>query len=299
MAELKISIIIPVWNGRALLEKNLPLVLAAAENKKNQIAEVVMVDDKSADDSVAFLEQFAGQVRLICHKENRGFAAAVNTGVRTAKSPLVCLLNQDVIPSADFLENVQEHFQDKNVFGVSLHEEGYGYAAGKFKDGFIVHEPRKSDKTSETFWANGGSSVFKRAVWLDLKGLDEELFSPFYWEDLDICYRALKRGYRILWEPKGQVVHKHESVINPNYFRKRKLNLIKERNQLLLIWKNLTSPILFRKHIKGLVKRIISHPGYLIVFLIALRKFRIVWRLRKKEKRETRISDEAIFARFK
>ena len=38
MAELKISIIIPVWNGRALLEKNLPLVLAAAENKKNQIA---------------------------------------------------------------------------------------------------------------------------------------------------------------------------------------------------------------------------------------------------------------------
>jgi GT2 family glycosyltransferase len=293
----KISIIIPVWNGRELLDKNLPAVLAAANDEKNQIQEVILVDDKSTDSSVAYLEELASKIRLIRHKENRGFSAAVNTGVRAAKGQLVCLLNQDVSPSADFLAGVLPHFQSEQVFGVSLHEEGYGYAIGKFNNGFIVHEPRQAEKTMETFWANGGSSVFRRSVWVELRGLDEELFSPFYWEDIDLCYRALKRGYKLLWEPKARVIHEHGSAIKK--LNKKRVKRIQERNQLLFIWKNLTSPTLFRKHLRGLVSRLLSHPGYLVIFLMALRKIRVVWKLRKKEKRETKVSDEAVFARFK
>jgi len=299
MEKLKISIVIPVWNGRELLEKNFPKVLGAQKNMGNRIEEIVVVDDKSTDDSLTYLEQFSSEIKIIRHKENRGFSAAVNTGVRTAKGELVCLLNQDVSPEEDFLESVVGLFANDKVFGVSLHEEGYGFAVGKFENGFIVHEPRKSDKTSETFWVNGGSGVFRRKIWMDLKGMDEELLSPFYWEDIDLCYRALKRGYKLLWEPKAKIIHKHESTINVEHFKRRSLSLIQERNQLLFIWKNLTSPILFRKHLRGLMRRIVSHPGYFVVFIAAFKKIRIVLKLRRKEKRETRVSDEAIFARFK
>ncbi len=296
--EKHVSIIIPNWNGEDLLEKNLPKVLRAYENKKNSIAEIIIVDDGSSDDSVVFLKRnYAGRVKVVVHKINRGFSSAINTGVRTATSGLVCLLNSDVIPEKDFLERVLPHFEDERVFAVSLHEEGYGSAKGKFVDGFIGHEGLPAgEETVESFWANGGSGVFRRSIWMELKGMDEVLLSPFYWEDIDLSYRAHKRGYKVLWEPNAYVSHEHESSIkklSPAFVAR-----IRERNQLLFIWKNLTSRRLFRKHINGLFNRIIKHPGYVRILFMALSKFGMVRKLRAKEKREAKISDEAIFAMF-
>lgn len=297
---MNVSIIIPNWNGRQLLAKNLPIVIEAREKKRNKISEIIVVDDKSTDDSVVFLENnFRDSVKIVRHRENRGFSSAVNTGVRSSTSPLVCLLNTDVIPSSDFLASALVHFKMQDIFAVSLHEAGFGWARAKFEKGFIIHEPGDEAKSfKRTFWASGGSAVFRRDTWISLKGFDEELFSPFYWEDVDLSYRAMKRGYRILWEPEAHVIHKHESVININNFSRRKLDIIKERNQLLLIWKNITSRTLFRKHIEGLISRIIKSPGYVIVVAAALSKIKILLRLRKREIRESRVSDEAIFASF-
>ena len=77
--------------------------------------------------------------------------------------------------------------------------------------------------------------------------MDEKLLSPFYWEDIDLCYRAAKRGYINLWEPRGKVVHKHESTISK--FPKIYVARVKERNQLLMLWKNIHSKNLIKKHI--------------------------------------------------
>jgi len=299
--DFSVSIIIPNWNGRVLLEENLPLVLKAKNYKKNNIKEIIVVDDKSEDESLKFLQSnYKKKVKIICHRINRGFSAAVNTGVRMAKGKLVCLLNTDVKPSKNFLMVCLKHFKDPKVFAVSFHEKGYRAAVGKFEDGFIVHAPAaKAERAIPTFWANAGSAVFRRTTWLKLKGMDERLFSPFYWEDIDISYRAMKRGYSILWEPNAKVIHKHESVINPSNFNTRRLNLIKQRNQLLFIWKNLTSPILFKKHLRGLVKRLARRPGYIFVFFAAFIKLRTVLKERSREKKESTISDEAIFAQFK
>ncbi len=294
----RVSIVIPNWNGRELLEKNIPSVVAAYKNKKNHISEIIVLDDASTDDSVSFLKKnYKDQVKVVVHKENRGFASAVNTGVRSARGNLVCLLNNDVVPNENFLESVVSHFSEEKVFAVSLHEKGYGPAGGSFKNGFIEHFGRSESKeVTESFWASGGSAVFRRSIWMELKGFDEILLSPFYWEDLDLGYRAHKRGYRILWEPNGFVVHEHESTVGklPGEYVSR----IKERNQLLFIWKNLTSRRLFRKHIKGLLNRIIKHPGYIRIVFMALSKLEVVRKLRAREKREAKISDEAIFAMF-
>ena len=292
-----VSVIIPNFNGEELLRTNLPKVLVAVNNKKNNIVEAIVVDDASTDKSVAVLKKEFPQIRLIKHKVNRGFSASVNIGARSAKGNLLALINTDVIPSKNFLESVLLHFNDEKVFAVSLHEKGYGYAKGFFEKGFVVHEPGLSGKkTTDTFWVNGGSGVFRRSHWMKLQGMDEKFFHPFYWEDTDLSYRATKRGWKLLWEPKANVVHEHASTINkfPKKFRER----IQERNQLIFIWKNITSPILFRRHIVGLLARISRHPGYLRIVVMALMKIKMIVKARKKEKKESKVSDEAIFARF-
>ncbi len=295
--KLEASVVIPNYNGKELLEKNLPKVLACLENKANRIKEIIIVDDASTDGSVKLIKEKFPEIKLIKHRINRGFSATVNTGARMAKGRLIVLLNNDVVPKEDFLISVFPHFRNKNVFAVSLHEKDFSWAKGKFENGFIVHGPGpKTRKTHQTFWVSGGSGVFRRSQWMKLGGMDEKLFSPFYWEDLDLCYRAAKRGWGLLWEPKARVEHKHESTISR--WPKKYVQRIQERNQLLFTWKNLTSPYLFRRHIAGLLNRMVRRPGYIRIVFMALLKIRQVWKARKKEKKETKISDEAIFARF-
>src|SRR5258708_2024965 len=295
---MNITIVIPNFNGRDLLEKNLPKVIDAKGNKKNKIIEIIVVDDGSIDDSVKFLkEKFGKEVRIIVHTKNRGFATSINTGVRMAKGELVCLLNSDVVPFKNFLETVQEDFDDNQVFGVSLHEKGYGYARGKFKDGFIVHVGMPESKKVEiSFWASGGCSVLRRSIFMDLKGMDDELLSPYYWEDIDLSYRAQKRGYKVLWDPRANVVHEHESTVKK--LDQKMVSRIRERNQLLFIWKNLTSKNLMRKHIIAVFRKILRHPGYLRIVLMAREKQAKMIELRRKEVKETKVSDEAVYGRF-
>ncbi len=293
-----VSLIIPNFNGEKLLEENLSFVFEAFANKENKILEIIIVDDASNDGSVNFIKRNYPDIRLIKHKLNRGFPAAVNTGVRMAKGDYIALLNTDVKPSRNFLVDSLVHFKNEKVFAVSFHEKGYGWARGYFEDGFINHEQGKESKSvHETFWVSGGSGIFRRSMWLKLGGMDEKLFTPFYWEDIDISYRAAKRGWLLLWEPNSKVIHEHESTmkkISINY-RKR----IQERNQLIFIWKNITSPQLLKRHFAGLIKRISRHPGYLRIVFLALKKIRIVIKARRKEIKEGKISDEAIFAKFK
>lgn len=294
---MDISIIISNFNGEKLLEKNLPFVLNAKKYPGNKIKEIIVVDDASKDGSVKFVKDNFPEVRVIKHKVNRGFSAVVNTGARSAKGELITLINNDVVPYKDFLEHVLPHFRKEEVFAVSLHEIGYGWAKGKFENGFVGFEPGKEgDELHESFWVNGGSGVFRRDVWMKLGGMDEELLSPFYWEDIDLSYRAAKRGYKLLWEPKAKVRHKHETTMKT--FPQKYVARIKERNQLIFMWKNITSPNLFRKHLAGLTRRSLRHPGYLrIVFMSAI-KIRKVLKARRKEKKESKVSDEAILARF-
>lgn len=294
---MEVSIVVPNYNGEKLLEKNLPKVFDAKDNLKNKILEIIVVDDGSSDNSVTLVKEKFPEVILIRQKANRGFSSTVNLGVKAAKGDLICLINNDVIPQNDFLESVFRHFNKEDTFAVSLHEQGYGWAKGVFQDGFIVHSPGKeSGSPHATFWVNGGSGAFRKSFWKKLGGMDDLLLSPFYWEDIDLCYRAQKRGLKLFWEPKARVVHKHETTISK--FPKKFVERVRERNHLLFIWKNLTSPNLFRKHIRGLLKRLVKHPGYLRIVLAAFLRLSQVKRARKKEKKETTVSDEAVFDSF-
>jgi len=296
---MKVSIVIPNYNGRHLLEKNLPFVLKAIDNRKNNIDELVIVDDGSVDDSIAFLNKnYKGRYKIIRLSKQRGFSVAVNSGVRATHSDLVLLLNNDVAPEVDFLESPQRLFDDSNIFGVSLHESGHGPSRALFNNGIIdIGNPKpESKKTELTFYVSGAAGLFRKSIWQELGGLDERLLSPFYWEDIDICYRAFKRGYTTLWCYDGRVIHNHESTSSK--LPKKYVARIKERNQLLMLWKNIHSKSFMSKHFNYLFKRVLKNPGYLLIIFMALTKLDRLLRARRKEIKESIVSDEAVFQKY-
>lgn len=285
------SVVIPNWQGRSLLEKNLPLVL------KSGFDEVIVVDDASPDNSIQFLKENFPQVRVIQHDKNKGFAESVNDGVAASSGEIVFLLNLDVIPQVNIIEPVLRHFQDDKMFGVSLHENGYGWSLPEVEDGFLAHKPGKETaKPHPTFWISGGSGAFRKIYWERLGGMDT-MFSPFYWEDLELSYRALKRGWKLVWEPRALVLHEHESVINPKYFDVKILSWVKDRNQLLVTWKHLTFGQLLLWHLPGLLRRL-RKPGYWVVLFLALMRLPKVLKGRIIEWREAKLSNEEVIRQF-
>lgn len=283
---MKFSIIIPNWDGLEFLKKNLKKILAVGAN------EVIVSDDNSKDGSLEYLREKYPKIKIISHRR-LGFAGNVNRGVEAAKNEIIILLNVDVVPYKNLLEPLREDFQDPSVFAVSFNEINspkLSWTKGYFLKGYIIHAAGKKTKAfHSTFWVSGGSGAFRKSMWDRLGGFDESF--KFYWEDIDICYRAQKRGWKCLWDPRPEVVHQHKGTLKK--LRKSYISLIQERNQLLFVWKNLTDSRLFLKHLAGIFYRL-KNPGYIKVILAALFKLPVIIPKRLKEQEEMIISDKKI-----
>lgn len=291
-----ISIIIPNWNGRELLEKNLPSVLASAKG-----AEIIIVDDASTDESVAFLQKEFPQVKVIEKERNEGFASTVNTGVAAAKGDIVVLLNTDVRPEKGFLAPLVKHFEDSRVFAVGCMDRSHekevilrGRGVASWKKGFFVHARGEVDATT-TAWVNGGSGAFRKSYWEKLGGMDT-LYNPFYWEDIDLSYRALKAGYALVFEPKSVVDHFHEEGKIKSAYTKYKVKQIAYRNQFIFIWKNLTDKKIMRDHLLWLPIRLLLSLttrdwAMTLGFISALKKFPEIQRKRSEQRKFEIVAD--------
>ena len=245
----KISVIIPNYNGHQILEKTIPNVV-----KNCKGCEIIVVDDGSSDNSVAYLKKLKN-IKIIALPQNKGFAAAINTGVKNAAGDLVLLLNSDVSPQKDFLNPLVKYFKDgKNLFAVGIadksHENGKivlrGRGGAHFKKGFIIHYALPV-KSGQTLWVSGGSALFDKQKFLDLQGFDT-LYAPFYWEDIDLSYRARKAGYYCVFEEKSQADHYHEEGAIKKTKSEKFIRAISYKNQFLFFWKNIQDPIYITLH---------------------------------------------------
>jgi GT2 family glycosyltransferase len=271
-----VTIVIPNWNGMHLLQKYLPVVIQYSPESP-----IIVVDDASTDGSIEWLQSQYPAISVIKRSEQGGFAKAVNTGVRHAKTDYVVLLNSDIEPLAHYLDAALSHFEDEKVFAVGFLdesiEEGKKVQRGRgiawWENGFVVHKKGEVDKT-DTAWVSAGSGIFKKLLWDKLGGLDD-LFSPFYWEDIDLSYRARKAGYTIVFEPKSTVIHRHEEGAIKKNYKKNAIERIAFRNQLIFIWKNITNVTYLQSHVFSLpvlyLKMLIKgNPNYLFGFLKAV-----------------------------
>lgn len=260
----KVSIVIPNWNGKLLLEKNLPSVVVASKG-----AEIIIVDDGSTDDSVQFIKEKFPEIILIEKNKNEGFSSAVNIGVKRAAGEIVVLLNTDIEPEKNFLESLVTHFQDNIVFAVGCLDKSVegdqivqrGRGEASWQKGMYIHKKGEVDKT-DTAWVSGGSGAFRKEYWDKLEGMDE-LFNPFYWEDIDLSYRARKAGYKTLFEPKSVVIHAHDEGVIKSSKKDYEITRVAYRNQFLCIWKNITDWSYIVEHLLFLHIRLIQSVVFL------------------------------------
>ena len=258
-----IDIIIPSFNGKYLLEKHLPQVL----KNSDYLNKVIIIDNGSSDGTVDWLEKKFPEIVIVKNETNLGFTKPINQGVSLSKSEFLVLLNNDVRPGEGYLKNVLHFFDDDKVFAVSFNENESSWPLISWRDGKLQFT-KGDDKNSPYYsgWASGGSAIFRRSIWDKLGGFNE-IYAPYYWEDIGIGYRAWKTGYKIIWDNSSVVYHEHESTskkINQSY-----VSLIKQRNELLFTWLNITDPGLRRSHLHFLLSHCLKHPGYIKVVVSA------------------------------
>ena len=109
----KVSLIIANWNTKELLERNLPAVVCASEKLKEQLEEIIVVDDGSTDDSIFFIKENFPLITVYPLKKNHGFHRAVNYGVEKSSGEIILLLNSDIEPDPDAIPPLIKHFDTK------------------------------------------------------------------------------------------------------------------------------------------------------------------------------------------
>lgn len=263
MKQFSFEVIIPSYNGLPLLKKHLPEVIGHSPANTR----VIVIDDGSTDETEEFLKEKYPDVICLHHDKNLGFTKSVNLGFQAAKADLVVLLNNDVSPKEGYLRTTTRFFEDDNVFAVTLNETASSWPQVTFSGKLQYVRGTEKTKPHYSAWASGGSAVFRSSLWQQLGGFDE-VYSPGYWEDIDLGWRAWKAGYSIIWDPQSKVVHQHESTFN--LLNRQQLNMIKQKNELLFNWKNITDPDLRREHLNYLIHYSLIHPGYLKVIFPAL-----------------------------
>ncbi|CAN5172352.1 hypothetical protein BH11PAT1_BH11PAT1_1340 [soil metagenome] len=269
---MNISVIIPNYNGAEIIRKNLPIVLDIFEQYKSKYkneVEVIIVDDGSTDTSREILADMFGNytksvaVRFLFNHKNFGFSTTVNKGVAAAKGEIVILLNTDVVPEKGFIEPLLTHFTDEKVFGVGCMDKSIengktvlrGRGIGRWENGLLVHSAGDLGKTN-TLWVSGGSGAFRTSLWEKLGGLSE-IMNPFYGEDIDLGYRALKSGYTLLFEKESVVTHLHEEGSIKTTQSAKNILATTYRNQQLITFMNVTDTTIIFSYLLFSPKRLL------------------------------------------
>lgn len=263
---INVSIVIPSYKGVHLYKKNLQAVLDCMRDQD----ELIVVDDASGseDDTIVWFENkfatkkqkstpveetdfYVGEyseakkklriVLLVNHKNQR-FGASSNRGFKASQNELVFLINNDVAPHQDCLQYLIPHFDNEKVFAVGCleHETHVNEIGGRnklwFERGMFLHSRYKDLSGGETAWASGGSAMFRKSIFEEIGGFDK-LYYPAYWEDIDLSFQARKQGFLVLFEPKAQVDHNHETT-NKSVFGEQKINEMSWKNARKFTWKN-------------------------------------------------------------
>lgn len=312
---MKIDVIIPNYNGFSLFEKNLPKVLHALSYPKTEFS-VIIVDDYSKLDDFQNLEKLVSNlkktesipIKLLRNHKNFGFSTTVNNGVKVSSADFVLLLNSDAVPQKNFLDPLIDDFlKEEKLFGVGCMDESVegdtvvlrGRGEGSFKRGFLVHRKGDVEKSTQTLWISGGSSLVRRELFEKVNGFDT-IYNPFYWEDIDLSYRAQKTGYKILFDKRSRVTHIHNEGAIKRNFKKSEITKIVYRNQFIFVWKNMDTKYLIL-HILWLPYHFIKallriDKDFFIGFILALIKLPDIIAKRKRQKKLFTLSDKDILS---
>lgn len=218
---MRASVIIPVWNGVAVIEDCLESVFARSGV---ELLEVICVDNASEDDSAARIAARFPQVRLLRQPMNLGFAGGVNVGIEAAQGDIFVLLNQDCVVETGWLAAFVAAFEAHPELGVAgctvFNADGSVNHTGaviKRPAAFGVHLTEIREAPQAVDYVTGAVFAIRRQT-REMIGLLDEGYFPAYFEEADYCYRARRKGIEIAYVPAARVIHlfsSHEAEIYP------------------------------------------------------------------------------------
>lgn len=244
----KLSVVILNWNGRGHLEHFLPSVVAHTSGD----AEVIVADNGSTDDSLAWLRLNYPEVGVVRMERNYGFAEGYNRALREIDSPYYLLLNSDVEVTAGWwqplveildteadvaavapklrAERRREEFEYAGAAGGFIDYLGYPFCRGRILS-TVERDEGQYDTRRDIFWASGAALCCRREAFREVGGFDGDFFA--HMEEIDLQWRMQLAGWRIVVEPRSVVYHLGGGTL-PASSRKIYLN---HRNNLAMLMK--------------------------------------------------------------
>ncbi len=237
-----VSVVIPNFNGRQLLEKYLPSVIEALKHPAVSAFEIIVCDDCSTDDSVDFLHTVYPSITVLTSSVNRGFSPTSNRGITQAKKDTVLMLNTDMELQPDTVGVLMDALTNDR-FGVTC--AICNPADGSIQEGLKLREEHGCklsyrDVTDdgiegETMYLCGGIALIDRNKLQALGGYDER-YAPFYYEDLDLSLRAKENGWTSWYTTRTHVLHQHAATIGSHFTKEQVANVF-IRNRVLASWR--------------------------------------------------------------
>jgi GT2 family glycosyltransferase len=254
---MKIAVVILNWNGVKLLEQFLPAVIQFSPE-----AIVYVADNASTDDSIAFVKSNFPTVKIVKNEVNLGFAGGYNESLQHIDAEIYALVNSDIEVTENWLKPIletfenepetaiiqpkildfkrKEYFEYAGAAGGYIDQFGYPYCRGRIFDTLEKDNGQYNDKR-EIFWATGACFFIRSKVYKELKGFDEDFFA--HQEEIDLCWRANNKGYKIKYNPESTVYHVGGATLKQANPQKTFLNF---RNSLLMLTKNLPQDTIFQ-----------------------------------------------------
>jgi GT2 family glycosyltransferase len=247
---MKVAVVILNWNGKNFLKKFLPSVVSYNTSS----AQLIVADNASTDDSIAFLKTNYPQINIIQNTTNGGFAKGYNDALQLVNAEYYVLLNSDVEVTPNWIEPIvtlmdldktiaacqpkiksftqRNHFEYAGAAGGFIDKYGYPFCRGRILDN-VEEDKGQYDDDREIFWATGACLFIRANCFHQLKGFDEDFFA--HMEEIDLCWRLKNIGYKIMYCADSTVYHVGGGTLNKLSPQKTFLNF---RNNLMLLCKN-------------------------------------------------------------
>ena len=273
----KTAVVILNWNGLKYLKVFLTDVIKYTTDTGTEIC---VADNGSTDGSQEWIISNFDTIKLIRLEKNYGFAEGYNLALSRIDAQYYVLLNSDIEVTAGWLNPLVNHMDcNPDVAScqpkiLSYHRKDhfeYAGAAGGFLDkygyplcrGRILFEVEKDihqyDYLTDIFWSTGACMIVRSSVWKECGGFDPDFFA--HMEEIDLCWRFHKAGYRVSFIPDSTVFHVGGGALPYRSPFKTYLNF---RNSLFLLYKNLPDKVLKRTLLKRKVLDGIASVFFLV-----------------------------------